>query len=113
MAMTKEKRDTIVSTLYEKCANGEISLNQRELLIQKANNLLIAESCINNESSFTESTETVIENAENEKTELSPKEKYNIFKESVYAKCIKGEITIEAREELLEKAREKFFPITE
>jgi hypothetical protein len=112
MLMTKEKRDTIVSVLYEKCSNGEISLNQRELLIRKANNMLITESSIDSDNSSA-SIEFMESAVESEKSELSPKEKYKMFKECVYTKCAKGEITVEMRESLLEKAREKFFPISE
>ena len=46
MEMTKDLRDKIVTILYEKCANGEISLGQREMLIRKANKeLMITEGC--------------------------------------------------------------------
>lgn len=105
MEMTKEKRDAIVTTLYEKCGNGEISRDQREALIQKANAMFVA-------------TEAPVEHVESESNtestnELSPREKYNMFKEAVYNKCTKGEITVEAREELLEKAREEFLTISE
>ena len=111
MTMTKEKRDALVTVLYEKCANGEISREQRELLIQKANSMFVAtEAPIVKESTENEPTvEAVVE----ESKELSPKEKYNLFKESVYEKYTTGKITIDQREELLEKAREKFLNITE
>jgi hypothetical protein len=103
MEMTKEKRDTIIDTLYERCSNGEISISQREALIQKTNSLFITTESSN---LSTESEEdTLIET----KTYISPKEKYHMFKESVYKKYSSGEITLEAREELLEKARDKFF----
>lgn len=98
MLMTKEKRDTIVSALYERCSNGEISIDQREKLIQKTNSMFIV-----NETE----THNVKESAQ---VELSPKEKYNMFKESVYKKYADGEINAEAREMLLEKARDRFFP---
>lgn len=109
MKMTKEVRDTLVTTLYEKCANGEISRDQRELLIQKANSMFVAEASVQTEETPVEETPVVEEARE----ELSPKEKYNIFKESVYEKYTEGKITLEQREELLEKAREKFLSITE
>lgn len=101
MTMTKKTRDDFITIVYEKYANGEISENQRELLIQKAN------SCIDLDSL----------NVVNEKTEepkkqkkLSPKEKYDMFKKAVYKKCEDGEITEDFREELLEKARDEFLP---
>ncbi len=41
MKMTKEFRDEIVTVLYEKCSAGEITVDEREELIQEANNELI------------------------------------------------------------------------
>lgn len=111
MKMTKEMHDKIVTNLYERYGNGEISYKQREILIQKANSRLITES-FNNEEIHIDNNEDIIK-PELENTNLTPKEKYNMFKESVYNKHIKGEITLEVREELLERAREKFFTYTE
>lgn len=105
MEMTRTKRDAIITSLYERCSKGEISVAQRESLIQKTNSMFIA----------TESTkEPVVDTVNEEKQlEISPMDKYDLFKESVYQKCAKGEITLENREELLAKARDKFFTIPE
>jgi hypothetical protein len=105
MEMTKESRDTIITSLYEKYGKGEISATQREQLIQKVNSKF-----------YTEMTAVTTEKAksddkpEKKTKELSSKEKYDLFKTTVYDKCKNGEITEEFREELLEKAREKFLP---
>lgn len=102
MEMTKEKRDLIITNLYDRCAKGEISRNQREKLIQKTNSMFTAtESAVETES---------VNTTEMEKN--SPKEKYEMFKESVYKKFSNGEITIETREILLEKARDTFFTLS-
>lgn len=104
MEMTKEKRDLIITTLYERCSNGEISCTQREKLIQKVNSMFVVK----------ESTELPNDQINTTNTkEYSPTEKYSMFKESVYKKYNNKEITLEQREELLEKARDKFFTISE
>ena len=100
MKMTKEKRDLIKDTLYERCSNGEISCAQREKLIQKMNSMFVVSESTN------QTTNT-------EEREFSPVEKYNMFKESVYEKYNKKQITLEQREELLERARDRFFTVSE
>lgn len=102
MEMTKEKRDKIITTLYERCSKGEISCEQRETLIRKTNSMFVV-------SESTERPETTVNNTK----ELSPKEKYNAVKSAVYTKHSNGEITLEQREELLEKARDRFCTISE
>lgn len=104
MKMTKEMRDNLVTVLYERCSKGEISVEQRELLIQKANSAFVAEST---EKTVEEETPVV------ETQELTAKEKYDRIKTMVYEKCTNGEITVDQREELLEKARDRFLTITE
>ena len=37
MSLTKVERDRLVDEFYNRCSNGEISINQRELLITKCN----------------------------------------------------------------------------
>lgn len=105
MEMTKELRDTIVTELYQRCAKGEISCNQRETLIRKTNSMFTV-----NESVQTSKPETIVSN--NQK-EISSKEKYNLFKESVYKKYANKKITLEQREILLEKAKNEFMEISE
>ena len=131
MTMSKENRDTIISSLYERCSNGEISVSQREALIQKTNSMFFAtefskqntsnednvveESVENNieETTVEESVDEEIIDSSIVESNLSPKEKYNLFKESVYERYSKGDIGITVREELLEKARDKFFTFSE
>ena len=104
MEMTKELREKFIDVLYERCANGEISRDQRELLIEKVNSMFVA----------TESETTTVDTDNvTESREFSSKEKYNMFRESVYAKCANGDITVEQREALLEKARDSFLQIEE
>jgi hypothetical protein len=108
--MTKEDRNTLVNALYNRCANGEISVNQREQLILKINSMYTATESINDtnvEDTIQESTENTQELVQ-ETRNLTPTQKYKMFKESVYQKCSNGEITVEMREELLAKAREAF-----
>lgn len=100
--MTKETRKTIVDALYDRYANGEISLEQRELLIRKANSMYTVTESVDNTDEET--------NAVAEERPLDPTQKYNMFKESVYQKYKNGDITLEMREELLQKARDKFYP---
>lgn len=126
MKMTKELRDEIVTELYERCASGEISVEEREYIIQEATNDFISgvdidtpelqvEKC-EDETPSEKSDDAKSEDKtseENPSKELSQKEKYELFKDAVYKKCKDGEITEEFREELLEKAREKFLPDSE
>ena len=114
MNMTKETRKTLVDELYNRCANGEISLEQRECLILKVNSMYMESVMDNNNTP--ETSEVVIDTVEEpvkESKQISPNEKYTMFKNAVYKKYSTGEITLEAREELLEKARNEFFTISE
>ena len=104
MEMTKKNRDLIITTLYEKCSEGEISVSQREKLIQKVNSMLVVSESAKKNDNYVNITND---------TELSSLEKYKMFKESVYTKYSNGDITLEQREELLEKARDRFYEITE
>ena len=112
--MTKETRKTLVSELYNRCANGEISLNQREQLILKINSMYtVTESTNTTETVEThvdvqESVQETETPVEKQPEKLTPTQKYKMFKESVYQKCANGDITVEMREELLAKAREAF-----
>ena len=101
--MTNEQRDALVEVFYEKCANGEISRAQRELLIQKANSQFIAtEACVKAEAADDDKCDKKSDK------KLTPKEKYDKVKEALYEKHSKKEITEEQREALLEMARDKF-----
>lgn len=105
MEMTKEKRDMIITSLYEKYGKGEISVNQREQLIQKMNDKFYVEMV----NIATENAKADEEIDNEEKSIESPlKEKFEMFKEAVDAKYENGEITEEFRDQLLEKAKDKF-----
>ena len=105
MEMTKEIRDTLVTTLYERCSIGEISRNQRELILQKINSLFVAteakKNCDEGECDKSDKSDKA-------EKKLSPKEKYKIFKDEVYKRCANKEFDEDTREALLEKAREEF-----
>lgn len=92
MSLTKVERDRLVDEFYNRCANGEISINQRELLITKVNSEMDI-------SSFMESTS---------KPSMSMndrKEKLDTIKDRLYSDWKNGKITLEQRESLLLKAK--------
>lgn len=93
MSLTKVERDRLVDEFYNRCYNGEISVNQRELLISRLN----SEFDI---SSFTESTETSM--SMNDR-----KEKFDAIRNRLYTDWKSGKITLEQREELILKAKDK------
>lgn len=94
MNMSKDNRDRIIASLYERCQNGEISVNQRELLIKKLN------------SSFTP-TETQFTESKHESLAIK-RDKFNAISDRLYQDCARGIITLEQREILLERAREEY-----
>lgn len=92
MSLTKVERDRLVDEFYNRCANGEISINQRELLITKVNSEIDI-------SSFMESTSEPSMNMEERK------EKLDAIKDRLYSDWKSGKITLEQREELLLRAK--------
>lgn len=112
MEMTKEKRDTIITSLYDRYGKGEISATQREQLIQKVNDTFYTEMVsITTEKAKSEQEEDKAKKAKDSKDCDKPsKEKFELFKKTVDERCEKGEITEEFRDQLLEKAKEKFCP---
>lgn len=106
MEMTKEKRDMIITSLYDKYGKGEISVTQREQLIQKMNDKFYTEMA----AITTEKAKSEDDESDKAAKELSPKEKFELFKTTVEERCEKGEITEDFRDQLLEKAKEKFCP---
>ena len=92
MSLTKVERDRLVDEFYNRCANGEISINQRELLITKVNSEMDI-------SSFMESTSKPSMNMEDRK------EKLDTIKDRLYSDWKSGKITLEQREELLLRAK--------
>lgn len=85
--------------IYESCANGDITIEQREILI---NNL---------------KTKTVVEEMakeiEDPYVEEDVNDEYNKVRTTIYEKYANGEFDLNMREVLLEKAREKYFPVKE
>ena len=92
MSLTKFERDRLVDEFYNRCSNGEISINQRELLITKVNSEMDI-------SSFMESTSKPSMNMEERK------EKLDTIKDRLYSDWKNGKITLEQREELLLRAK--------
>jgi hypothetical protein len=90
--MTKEEKNSIASIIYERYSVGEISLDEREDLLKELNNKYIKEN-------------TLVEDFEIDEDVL---DKLNMFKESVYDKYARGEITLETREKLITRANEEF-----
>ena len=86
--MTKEEKNSLASIIYERYSVGEISLDERENLIKELNNKYIKEN-------------TLVEDFEIDEDVL---DKLNMFKESVYDKYARGDITLETREKLITKA---------
>ena len=92
MSLTKFERDRLVDEFYNRCSNGEISINQRELLITKVNSEMDI-------SSFMESTSKPSMNMEDRK------EKLDTIKDRLYSDWKSGKITLEQREDLLLRAK--------
>lgn len=82
--------------LYEAYQNGDITLAERESLLSELKNDLF----------FTETTVDVYEDAEDDY--MSNTEKFDSIKLALYEKCNDGEITIEERESLINKAYDMF-----
>lgn len=93
MSLTKVERDRLVDEFYNRCSNGEISINQRELLITKVNSEMDI-------SSFMESTKEPSMSMEDRK------EKLDAIKDRLYSDWKSGKITLEQREELLLRAKD-------
>ena len=105
MKLNKEQRNTMVSTLYEKCSNGEISVKQRERLLRKMNDSFITEAGLPEQCVDKKADEySVLKTAG-----LSATEKYGKIKKVLYERCSNGEITVEQREELLARAKNDVF----
>lgn len=94
MSLTKVERDRLVDEFYNRCFSGEISINQRELLITKVNSEIDI-------SSFMESTK------EPSMSMKERKEKFDDIKNRLYTDWKNGKITFEQREELILKAKDK------
>lgn len=91
--MTKQEKAKYVKVLYERCALGEISINQREALIRKMNDSFVVKESSCNSLKIPRG--------------YTPSQVYSLYKESVYKKFTDGLITESTREELLLDARNK------
>ena len=81
-------------SIYTACKNGEITLEERENLLQ----------ALNDEKLFNECPELC-------EPEISKKEKFDRVKAMLYAKCAAGEFDDETREELIQKAYDMIFSV--
>lgn len=93
--MTMKERDLLISVIYERCSCGEISIEERENLIDDVKEKYIREN-------------TIIEDVEIDEDVL---DKINMFKEAVYEKYSNGEITLEEREELIDRVHKEFIDV--
>ena len=83
--------------LYEACSNGEITIQEREELLSE----------LKEELFYTEETIDATISEENEN--LTKQEKFDKIKKELYRKCSDNEISVEEREDLINKAKEKIF----
>lgn len=94
--LTKESAQYRMDKLdiYKACRRGDITIEEREELLEDLNNKMIA-------------SETVIESTTG--SGLSKEKKFERVKAVLYEKCNNNEITVEKREELIAKARDMIF----
>lgn len=84
----KEKKLSI----YESCQKGEITIEEREELLADMDREFLLKEC-----------------EDIQHISLSNREKYKGVVNALYEKCSEGEITVEEREYLINKARDQFF----
>ena len=92
----KEKFDKVKSVLYERCNNGEISVEERERYIAIATEDLItkpAEEALAEEERKLEELNTIFEKAS----------------DKIYSAWVNDRITVEERDAMIEKVKEKIF----
>ena len=92
----KEKFDKVKSVLYERCNNGEISVEERERYIAIATEDLItkpAEEALAEEESKLEELNEIFEKAS----------------DKIYSAWVNDRITVEERDAMIEKVKEKIF----
>ena len=90
--MNIETKDKLISEVYRRYTNGEITLEQREELIGRVNDKYIKENTFDITISINNNL----------------LDKLDIFKEQVYEKYANGEITLEQREELIKKFKDEY-----
>lgn len=85
-----------VKTLYESCSEGKITLDEREELLAQLNtNAVLGDEIARVDNS------------------MIAKEKYDAVAKALYKRCQDGEITVDEREQLLDKAKATIFQIKE
>lgn len=89
---TKQEKDSLANVIYERYSIGEITLDEREDLLRELNNKYIKENTIKEKVDIDEDV----------------LDKLRMFKEAAYEKYANGEITLEMREELINKATNEF-----
>lgn len=83
--------------IYEACSKGEITVEEREELLQNLKDrLYLSEAYTDDEVLL-------------EEEGLSKKEKFEKVRSVLYERCSKGELTVEQRESLIIKAKEMIF----
>lgn len=83
-----------VKELYESCSAGKITIEEREeLLAELDKNVMVADEIARVDNS------------------MMAKEKYDAVVKALYARCQAGEITVDERELLIEKAKKDIFQI--
>lgn len=96
----KEKFDKVKSVLYERCNNGEISIEEREKYISIATEDLITKPA---------QEALALENAEEESKIEKLNEIFERASDKAYEAWVNDEITVEERDAIVEKAKEKIF----
>lgn len=102
MCSTNSFTKVDATSVYEACANGEITVEERENQIKHIKDIALFETMIlptdsDNELDFVESVD-----------ELTPNEKLIRVQNVLYERCQSGDITEDKREELIALARECF-----
>ena len=92
----KEKFDKVKSVLYERCNNGEISVEERERYIAIATEDLI-----------TKPAEEALAEEESKSEELN--ELFEKASAKIYSAWVNDRITVEERDAMIEKVKEKIF----
>ena len=96
----KEKFDKVKSVLYERCNNGEISVEERERYIAIATEDLITKPA---------KEALALEKAEEESKLEELNAIFEKASDKVYSAWVNDEITVEERDAMIEKVKEKIF----
>jgi len=92
-ALSDEEYQNAKKALYEACANGEMTIEEREETLQTLKEEAMVKAI----------------SPDTEKTGMSNFEAFEAVRKDLYEKYGKGEITLETREALITEAREIFF----